>query len=97
MTENTLSQPTDTRLAGVVGFHDDRGGFGKIDAEDGTQYFFHATACRGASGGNTFRTMIEGKPVTFAPRETDKGPRAFAVRVDAAAETRARDAARGNR
>ncbi len=70
------------RLAGVVAFHDGKKGFGKIHGADGTEYFFHATACRRADGANTFHMMGEGYAVTFSPGETEKGPRAFEVRVD---------------
>ena len=100
-----ISREASLRRAGVVAYHDNERGFGKIRADvepDGTEieYFFHVTACRGyPTGGNTFHLLVAGTPVTFAARETDKGPRAFEVRVDQAAETQACDAAdaRGNR
>ncbi len=71
----------DPRLTGVVTYHDSKRGFGKIHA-DGTEYFFHATACRRADGANIFHTLKEGMGVTFSAGETEKGPRAFEVRVD---------------
>ena len=91
-------QETRARLAGVVTFHDDTKGFGMIQA-DGTEYFFHAKFCRGAGGGNTFRMLVEGTRVTFEPGETEKGLRAFVVRVDKEAMSQAheRQDARGNR
>lgn len=89
----------DPRLAGVVTYHDAERGFGKIRGANETEYFFHATACRRKDGANTFHTLEEGTAVTFSPGETEKGPRAFEVRVDldAKADAAAVADARGNR
>ena len=88
------------RLAGVVTYHNSKGGYGKIHAnETELEYFFHATACRRADGANTFHTLEEGTAVTFLAGETDKGPRAFEVQLDQDAKAGTHDAAdtRGNR
>jgi cold shock protein len=47
-------------------------GFGFIAAEDGTEYFFHHTACTGTS----FDDLREGQRVTFTVGQGPKGPRA---------------------
>jgi cold shock protein len=47
-------------------------GFGFIAAEDGTEYFFHHTACTGTS----FDDLREGQRVTFTFGQGPKGPRA---------------------
>lgn len=46
-------------------------GFGFVAAEDGTEYFFHQSACHGA-----FDTLREGQRVTFEKGQGPKGPRA---------------------
>lgn len=53
-------------------------GFGFIRVEDGTEYFFHRSACgRGVS----FETLSEGERVEFEEEsgKGDKGPRAGSV------------------
>lgn len=51
-------------------------GFGFIAAADGTEYFFHQSAC-----GGRFDSLREGQAVTFERGEGPKGPRAENVRV----------------
>ena len=47
-------------------------GFGFVAAEDGSEYFFHRSACHGVS----FDDLREGQPVTFDKTQGPKGPRA---------------------
>jgi len=47
-------------------------GFGFIAAADGTEYFFHQSACRGMR----FDELREGETVTFEVGRGPKGPRA---------------------
>ena len=47
-------------------------GFGFVAAEDGTEYFFHQTACTSTP----FDSMREGQAVTFQRGQGPKGPRA---------------------
>jgi CspA family cold shock protein len=47
-------------------------GFGFIAADDGTEYFFHQTACVGAR----FDDLREGQQVSFTVGQGPKGPRA---------------------
>lgn len=47
-------------------------GFGFVAAEDGSEYFFHQSACRGIR----FDDLREGQPVTFEKGQGPKGPRA---------------------
>jgi cold shock protein len=51
-------------------------GFGFIAAGDGTEYFFHQSACSGMS----FDQLREGQAVTFEKGHGPKGPRAENVR-----------------
>lgn len=51
-------------------------GFGFVKADDGSEYFFHASALR---GGLTFQLLEEGEVVRFEPEESPKGPRAGQV------------------
>ena len=46
-------------------------GFGFIAAPDGTEYFFHRSACIGTS----FNQLHEGQPVTMDIGQGPKGPR----------------------
>jgi CspA family cold shock protein len=46
-------------------------GFGFILAADGTEYFFHSSACSGTS----FNQLREGQAVTFDKGQGPKGPR----------------------
>jgi cold shock protein len=51
-------------------------GFGFIATADGTEYFFHQSACSGVR----FDELREGQPVTFEKGQGPKGPRAENVR-----------------
>jgi cold shock protein len=51
-------------------------GFGFIAASDGTEYFFHQSACTGTP----FNQMREGDSVSFTVGQGPKGPRAENVR-----------------
>ena len=46
-------------------------GFGFVAAQDGSEYFFHQSACNGK-----FDTLREGQAVTFDKGQGPKGPRA---------------------
>ena len=52
-------------------------GFGFIAAADGTEYFFHQSACSQAS----FDDLREGQAVTFDVGQGPKGPRGENVRL----------------
>jgi cold shock protein len=52
-------------------------GFGFVEASDGSEYFFHQSACMGSP----FETLREGQPVTFDKGQGPKGPRAENVRT----------------
>jgi len=52
-------------------------GFGFIAASDGSEYFFHHSACNQTR----FEELREGQPVTFERGQGPKGPRAENVRV----------------
>ncbi len=52
--------------------------FGFVRGEDGTDYFFHASAL---SGGRRFEELLAGDPVKFQPGDGPKGPRADSVLV----------------
>ena len=49
-------------------------GFGVVAAPDGSEYFFHQSACA------DFDSMREGQNVTFETGQGPKGPRAEKVR-----------------
>jgi CspA family cold shock protein len=51
-------------------------GFGFVEGQDGTEYFFHQSACSGAP----FDSLREGQAVTFDKGQGPKGPRAENVR-----------------
>ncbi|MFN8062350.1 MAG: cold shock domain-containing protein [Vicinamibacterales bacterium] len=51
-------------------------GFGFIQAPDGTEYFFHQSACVGTR----FDDLREGQALTFEIGQGPKGPRAESVR-----------------
>ena len=51
-------------------------GFGFIATPDGTEYFFHQSACNGTR----FDDLHEGQAVTFQRGQGPKGPRAEDVR-----------------
>jgi len=50
-------------------------GFGFVAAPDGSEYFFHQSAC------DQFNALREGQAVTFEKGQGPKGPRAENVRV----------------
>jgi CspA family cold shock protein len=52
-------------------------GFGFIAAGDGTEYFFHSSACAQTA----FDQLREGQSVTFDVGQGAKGPRGENVRV----------------
>jgi CspA family cold shock protein len=51
-------------------------GFGFVAAEDGSEYFFHQSACTSTP----FDSMREGQAVTFERGQGPKGPRAENVK-----------------
>ena len=52
-------------------------GFGFVAAGDGSEYFFHQSACVGVQ----FDSLREGQAVTFEKSQGPKGPRAENVRL----------------
>jgi CspA family cold shock protein len=52
-------------------------GFGFIAASDGSEYFFHSSACSQVR----FEDLHEGQAVTFERGQGPKGPRAENVKV----------------
>jgi cold shock protein len=52
-------------------------GFGFVAASDGSEYFFHQSACNGCQ----FDSLREGQAVTFEKGQGPKGPRAENVRL----------------
>jgi CspA family cold shock protein len=50
-------------------------GFGFVASEDGSEYFFHQSACNGVR----FDDLREGQAVTFEKGQGPKGPRAERV------------------
>jgi CspA family cold shock protein len=52
-------------------------GFGFVAAGEGSEYFFHQSACNGVQ----FDDLREGQEVTFETGEGPKGPRAENVRL----------------
>jgi CspA family cold shock protein len=52
-------------------------GFGFVAASDGSEYFFHQSACAGCR----FDQLREGQSVTFRTGQGPKGPRAEDVRL----------------
>ncbi len=53
-------------------------GFGFIAAGDGTEYFFHQSACQGTR----FDDLREGQTVSFTVGQGPKGPRAENVKAE---------------
>lgn len=53
-------------------------GFGFIAAGDGTEYFFHQSACQGIR----YDELREGQRVSFTIGQGPKGPRAENVKVE---------------
>lgn len=60
----------------VKNVHPDKG-FGFIQGENGTEYFFHRSAVKNC----TFEELKAGREVTFEDSEGTKGPRAEDVYV----------------
>jgi cold shock protein len=52
-------------------------GFGFVAADDGSEYFFHQSACNGVA----FDSLREGQAVTFQKGQGPKGPRAENVQL----------------
>ena len=52
-------------------------GFGFLAAADGSEYFFHQSACNGCQ----FDSLREGQAVTFETGQGPKGPRAENIRL----------------
>jgi CspA family cold shock protein len=52
-------------------------GFGFVEGQDGSEYFFHQSACVDAR----FDDLREGQAVTFDKGQGPKGPRAENVRL----------------
>jgi CspA family cold shock protein len=52
-------------------------GFGFIASDDGSEYFFHQSACRDTR----FDALREGQSVTFEGGQGPKGPRAENVKL----------------
>ncbi len=52
-------------------------GFGFVAAQDGSEYFFHQSACAEAQ----FDDLREGQAVTFERGQGPKGPRAEFVKL----------------
>jgi cold shock protein len=52
-------------------------GFGFVQAQDGTEYFFHQSACVDAR----FDDLREGQALTFDKGQGPKGPRAENIRL----------------
>lgn len=55
-------------------------GFGFVAAGDGTEYFFHQSACNGVQ----FDDLREGQAVSFEAGQGPKGPRAENVTLTGA-------------
>jgi CspA family cold shock protein len=70
------SEATMATMNGTIKRMTDKG-FGFIAASDGTEYFFHQSACTGTR----FDQLREGQAVTFERGQGPKGPRAENVRV----------------
>ena len=64
------------RTKGTVKWFNADKGFGFIAAGDGTEYFFHQSACTGVP----FSELREGQAVTFERGQGPKGPRGENVR-----------------
>ncbi len=52
-------------------------GFGFVESKEGTEYFFHQSACNGVQ----FDDLREGQAVTFEAGDGPKGPRAENVKL----------------
>ncbi len=69
-------------LEGKVKWFNPKKGYGFIEAPDGREVFVHYSDI----GGEGFKTLDEGDPVTFDVVEGEKGPRATHVQPKSAAE-----------
>jgi CspA family cold shock protein len=65
-----------TTTNGTIKRINDRG-FGFITTPEGTDYFFHQSAC----AGTRFEELREGQMVSFTVEQSPKGPRAENVNV----------------
>jgi CspA family cold shock protein len=65
-----------TTTNGTIKRINDRG-FGFITTPEGTDYFFHQSAC----AGTRFEELREGQMVSFTVGQSPKGPRAENVNV----------------
>lgn len=72
-----LRGPDVTNNRGTIKRTTDRG-FGFISTPDGTEYFFHHSACNGMR----FEDLSPGQAVTFTIGQGPKGPRAENVRLE---------------
>jgi CspA family cold shock protein len=70
------SEATMATMNGTIKRLTDKG-FGFIAANDGSEYFFHQSACSGMR----FDELREGQSVTFERGQGPKGPRAENVRL----------------
>ena len=64
-------------VSGKVKFFNEAKGFGFIEQENGPDVFVHFSAISGSG----FRTLSEGKAVTFSIKQGQKGPEAENVEV----------------
>jgi CspA family cold shock protein len=62
---------------GQVKWFNEKKGYGFIQQDDGKDLFVHFSAIQG----DGFRTLKEGKRVTFEIEETSKGPKAKNVQI----------------
>lgn len=69
---------TGARVKGTIKRLVTNKGFGFVAGEGGVEYFFHRSACTGA----TFDQLREGQSVSFDIGESAKGPRAENVRPE---------------
>ena len=74
---NGLEQVTLRASTGTIKRKTDKG-FGFIAAADGTEYFFHQSACIATS----FDQLREGQRVSFTVGQGPKGPRAENVKPE---------------
>jgi CspA family cold shock protein len=75
-TEQYFNEGTMATMNGTIKRLTDKG-FGFIAASDGSEFFFHHSAC----SQTRFEELREGQPVTFERGQGPKGPRAENVRV----------------
>lgn len=63
-------------MTGKVKWFDVKKGYGFIVADDGKDVFVHHSSIEGRG----FKTLEEGEPVSFEVEQSDRGPKAKAVR-----------------